>query len=283
MNADAPGRRQVSDLRAGPRARFGEAINELWLNSGKMQIKQIAARSGWSATTVSDILHGKRFPEIQKAEEIVSTFGGNFEQIREQWHKCNREMNGPAAVRPEGVTDVTFPASWYTTNSEFYGACREGVMAAVHDIRVTYIRQCPPNEVTSTEAEQYFAAILDWATEPGARSVTRVFGVPAGPSDARTKLLQFLRLHLREINERNLKSYTPMVYEYTARADGLNMALFDTDVAFLAISVGYRAQRLNGVRFDNEQYTRSLIEYFDQLSAGCTPLTDYLAALDEEP
>lgn len=273
----------MSDLKAGPRTRFGEAINDLWLSSGKMQIKQIAARSGWSATTVSDILHGKRFPEIEKAEEIVSTFGGDFEQLRGQWHKCNREMNDPAAVRPEGVTDVTFPASWYTTNSEFYGACREGVMAAVHDIRVTYIRQCPPDEVTSTEAGQYFATILDWAAEPGARSVTRVFGVPVGPSDARTKLLQFLTRHLREINERNLKNYTPMVYEYTARADGLNMALFDTDVAFLAISVGYRPQRLNGVRFDNEQYTKSLIEYFDQLSAGCIPLTDYLAALGDKP
>jgi transcriptional regulator with XRE-family HTH domain len=274
----------VSDPKAGPRARFGEAIRDLWLSSGKMMIKQIATRSGWSATTVSDILHGKRFPEpVEKAEDIVTAFGGNFEVIRQLWHECNREMNGPAATRPEGVEDLTIPASWYTTNSEFYDACRQGVLAATQDIRVTYIRRCPPNEVTSKEAAQYFGAILDWAALPGARSVTRVYGVPAETSLARTKLLRFLRLHLQEVNDRDLKNYAPLVYEYTARADGLNMALFDEDVAFLAISLGYSPQRLSGIRVDSERYTKSLITYFDQLSAGCTQLADYLAALGEEP
>lgn len=274
----------VSDPKAGPRGRFGEAMTDLWLRSGKMMIKQIADRSGWSATTVSDILHGKRFPEpIEKAEDIVTAFGGDFEEIRQLWHKCNREMNGPSATRPEGVEDVTFPASWYTTNSEFYDACRQGIMAATQDIRVTYIRQYPPNEITSTEAAQYFAAILDWAAAPGARSVTRVYGVPAEASVARTKLLRFLRLHLQEITDRDLRNYAPLVYEYTARADGLNMALLDEDVSFLAISLGYSPQRLSGIRIDSERYTKSLITYFDQLSAGCTSLADYLAALDGKP
>jgi hypothetical protein len=88
-------------------------------------------------------------------------------------------------------------------------------------------------------------------------------------------------MHLQEITDRDLKNYTPLVYEYTARADGLNMALFDEDVSFLAISLGYNSQKLSGVRIDNERYTRSLITYFDQLSGGCTHLRDYLATVDE--
>jgi transcriptional regulator with XRE-family HTH domain len=274
----------MPDPKAGPRGRFGEAMRDLWLGSGKMMIKQIAKRSGWSATTVSDILHGKRFPEpIEKAEDIVTAFGGNFEDIRRLWYECNREMNGPGGTRPEGVEDVTFPASWYSTNSEFYDACRQGVMSATQDIRVTYIRQCPPNEVSSTQAAEYFAAILDWAAaEPGERSVTRIYGIPSEASTARTGLLRFLRMHLQEITDRDLKNYTPLVYEYTARADGLNMALFDQDVSFLAISLGYNSQKLSGIRIDNERYTRSLITYFDQLSGGCTPLRDYLPARDEK-
>jgi transcriptional regulator with XRE-family HTH domain len=272
----------MPDSKAGPRGRFGEAMRDLWLGSGKMMIKQVAERSGWSATTVSDILHGKRFPEpIEKAEDIVTAFGGNFEEIRQLWHECNREMNGPGATRPEGVEDVTFPASWYSTNSEFYDACRQGVMSATQEIRVTYIRQCPPNEVSSAQAAEYFGAILDWAAGPGARAVTRIYGIPSNASNARTKLLNFLRAHLQEITDRDLKNYTPLVYEYTARADGLNMALFDEDVSFLAISLGYNSQKLSGVRIDNERYTRSLITYFDQLSGGCTPLRDYLATVDE--
>jgi transcriptional regulator with XRE-family HTH domain len=290
MSTDADGwiRMQVprgggtlSDPKAEARGKFGEAIADLWLRGGQMKIKEIAKRSGYSATTVSDILHGKRLPKREVAQDIVSAFNGDFSEIAELWKDLSRSVYNAIPIAPQGVEDVTLAASWYTTNSEFYAACRQGAMVAMRDIRVTYIRQCPPDEITSTEAADYFAAILDWAAEPGARSATRVFGVPADSSIARTKLLKFLRQHMEEISQRDLRNYTPLVYEYTARADGLNMALFDEEVSFLAISPGYSPQTLSGIRVDSGRYTRLLATYFNQLSSGCTQLADYLAAAKE--
>src|SRR5260221_12282002 len=121
--------------------------------------------------------------------------------------------------------------------------------------------------------------MLDWAEGPGARSVKRIFGVPARESRARRKILDFLRLHLAEVEQRTLRNYQARVYEYTAQADGLNVALFDEDVAFLAIS-GFSAQDLTGMRIDNSQYTRYLVKHFDQLLSGCVLLADYIDQLD---
>jgi transcriptional regulator with XRE-family HTH domain len=283
MNQDAGSLRggTLSDPKAEARGRFGEAIADLWLRSGQMKIKEIAKRSGYSATTVSDILHGKRLPKKEVAQDIVSAFNGDFSELADLWKDLSRSVHNAIPIAPHGVEDVSLAASWYATNSEFYAACRQSVIGAARDIRVTYIRQFPPDEVTSAEAADYFAAILNWAAEPGARSATRVFGVPADSSIARTKLLKFLRQHLEEINQRDLRNYTPLVYEYTARADGLNMALFDEDVSFLAISAGYSPQTLSGIRIDSIKYTRSLVTYFNQLSSGCTPLADYLAVTRE--
>lgn len=267
----------MSDSRADARSRFGQAITDLWIRNGRMQIKEIARRSGYSATTVSDVLHGKRLPKREVAQDIVSAFNGDFGEISALWRDLSKSIYNSIPVTPSGVEDDTLVASWYTTNSEFYAACRQSAMLATREIRVTYIRQCPPNEVTSVEAADYFASILDWAAEPGARSVTRVFGVPAQRSAARVKLIKFLQEHLEEKLQRDLRNYKPLVYEYTARADGLNMALFDEEVSFLAVSSGARnAQTLSGIRIDSDRYTRSLIEYFDQLSSGCTELDDYL-------
>jgi transcriptional regulator with XRE-family HTH domain len=272
----------MANPKTAARTSFGEAVTDLWLRNGQMMIKEIAKRSGYSATTVSDILHGKRFPKIEVAEDVVKAFGGDFGQLSGLWHELNKSRHNAGATAPPGVEDVTLAASWFATNSEFYAACRQSVEAATEDIRVTYIRQCPPNEVTSSEATAYFAAMLDWAAEPLARSVTRVFGVPGKPSTARTNLLNFLQQHMREKNQRNLKNYTPLVFEYTADADGLNMALIDNDVAFLAISAGKYPQKLSGIRIDSSRYTQALITYFDQLSAGCMKLGDYLIGLGME-
>lgn len=272
----------LSDPKSEARTKFGEAVTSMWLRNGQMKIKEVAKRAGYSPTTVSDVLHGKRFPKREVAEDITKAFNGNFAEISELWQDLSESVHNAVPIAPAGVEDVTLAASWYTTNSEFYAACRESAMTATREIRVTYIRQCPPNEVTTTEATDYFAAILDWAAESGTRSVTRVFGVPVETSIARTKLLDFLQQHMQEIRRRDLRNYTPLVYEYTAKADGLNMALFDEDVAFLAISLGWNPQTLSGIRIDSPRYTRSLIVYFNQLSAGCKPLGDYLMSLGME-
>ena len=206
--------------------------------------------------------------------------GANFDDVREFWDELNESIDNVSTATPGGTAYETISATWYQDNGEFYAAARENIMTATREIRATYVRQYPPDEVSTLEAAKYFATMLDWAEGTVARSVKRIFGVPADESRARRKILDFLRVHLTEIEQRKLKNYQARVYEYTAKADGLNMALFDEDVAYLAIS-GFSAPDLTGMRIESGQYTKYLVKHFDQLLSGCTLLADYLDNLDK--
>lgn len=280
LGVEALVRESQTEMREAALHRFGEAIRMLRRRSAPhMTIRDIAKRAGYSPTSISDVINCKRFPSRHLAECITGAMNVEFEEIRELWEELDESLDTIPPVAPEGVSDANICATWFHDNSEFYAAGRDSIMTATREIRVTYVRQYPPDEVSTDEAAKYFAAMLDWAGGPGARSVKRIFGVPALESRARRKILDFLRRHSAEIEQRELKNYQARVYEYTARADGLNMALFDEDVAFLAIS-GFSAPDLTGMRIDNIQYTKYLVKHFDQLLSGCVLLADYIEDLD---
>lgn len=269
-----------AQARAEARSKFGEAVTALWMSGNPpMRIKDIARRSGFSATTVSDVLHGKRFPTKDVTQCIVAAIGADFNEVSQLWHELSVSVHNAVPVAPAGVFDEGISISRYQDNGEFYAAARQSIMTATREIRVTYVRQYAPDEVSSSEAAEYFAAILDWAGQPGARSVKRIWGVPTSGMRARSRIIDYLRQHLAEVEERNLKNYQARVYEYTAAADGLNVALFDQDVAFLAIS-GFGPQDLSGMRLDSPTYTAALVKHFDQLLAGSKELHEYFEDLD---
>jgi transcriptional regulator with XRE-family HTH domain len=265
-----------SDVRAEARRVFGQAISQNWLSTRPdMKIKDIAARSGYSATTVSDVLHGKRFPRKEVAECIVTAWGGNFGEIADLWLRLSESVHNSVPVAPTGVHDDVIAATWYEDNGEFYAAARQSIDTANREIRATYIRQYPPSDVASAEASRYFESMLEWAGRPGPRSLNRIFGVPTGSARIRRRFVDFLAQHLLEIEGRQIKNYQARVFEYTALGDGLNMALFDRDISFVAVS-GHGPQNLTGMRVDSEQYTGYLVAYFDQFLSGCEHLAEYL-------
>jgi transcriptional regulator with XRE-family HTH domain len=95
----------VTDPKTSPRTearrKFGEAVIKLRLKSNPdMTIKEIARHSGWGPTTVSDVLHGKRFPKKEVARDIVTAFGGDFEEINALWDWCTMSSQSrPSACR----------------------------------------------------------------------------------------------------------------------------------------------------------------------------------------
>jgi hypothetical protein len=213
-------------------------------------------------------MSGKRFPKKELAQRIVNGFGGDFDELSALWDECNAVQHG--ATRSPSRTITRF-----RNNSEFYGAARESILASTEQIRVTYARQYPPSEVSTPEAREYFSTMLDWAAQPGDRSVTRIFGVPVDSPAARRRVTEYLEQHRVEIDRRKLWNYQARVFEYTARADLLNMALFDDGVAYIAVS-GHHPQNLSGVRVAGNEYATLLVAHFEQLLAGCKPLADYL-------
>lgn len=265
----------------GPRSRetFSQKLREIKsINCPDMPLKKLATECHCSPTTISDIIHGKRWPRREQAESIVRVLGGDWSEVGRLWQDLYNPANSYQDA-PKDVGDEDAAMSWYEDNGEFYAAGRQAVDLAASCIRVTYIRQWTPDKLTSREAADYFASILDWAELPGVRSAMRVFGVPTGDEEMRSDIIGFLRDHHKTVRERNLKNYTPKVYEYSVSADGVNMAIFDEDVSFIVVS-GTNAQRLEGMRIVNKRYTQMMIRYFDQLFLACVPLSRYLASLN---
>ena len=249
--------------------RFGESVKALWLRiNPDLTLREIAQAAQTGATTVSDVMAGRRFPKKDLAQRIVTGFGGDFDELSELWDELNALQHGSVKSSPRTI-------SRFRNNSEFYAAARESILAAADQIRVTYARQYPPSEVSTPEAREYFATMLDWAARPGDRSVTRIFGVPVDSPAARRHVIEYLEQHRVEIERRELWNYEARVFEYTARADLLNMALFDDNVAYIAVS-GHHPQKLSGVRVIGSEYATLLVAHFEQLLAGCKPLADYL-------
>lgn len=280
--ADWPVPDARTEAKSEARRAFGEAIYSLWLRvNPDLPIKEIASRSKLSATTISDVLHGKRFPKRAVAQRIVNAIGGDFAELSQLWNELSSSLHHAGPIAPAGVHDTTVRITYYQDNSEFYAAARQSILTATRQLRVTYGRQFPPDEVSSREASDYFAAILDWAGQPGARSVKRIFALPAVDAPPRRHLISYLKRHKAETEDRGLRNYQARVYEYTATADLLNMALFDQDVTFIAISA-HHPQDLHGMRIDSSEVTKALITHFDQLLPGCSPLAEFLERLGQE-
>ena len=70
-------------------------------------------------------------------------------------------------------------------------------------------------------------------------------------------------------------NYEARVLPWHTSADGLNMALLDESVAFLAFSGGGR-QKLNGFSVQDATFVKYFLAHFDQLWYGLEPLENYL-------
>ena len=250
--------------------RWGEAVRALLqrVNPG-MTITEMARESGISQTAVREQLYGNQFPGLERAQRLVAAIGADWYEIEGLWNELNALRRGFGAPSVSVITR-------YRDNSEFYAAAGESISTATGQIRVTYARQYPPSDVSTPEAAEYFASMLDWAAQPGARSVERIFGVPIASSGARGRMLSYLHQHALEIEEKGLSKYQPYVFEYTAKADLLNMALFDREVAFIAVSGHHHPENLSGVRIMDSEYAALLVSHFEQLLPGCQRLADYL-------
>jgi hypothetical protein len=262
--------RSVRDGQAEARSRWGEALKALLQRvHPDMTITEMARESGLSPTAVRDQLSGSLFPRLERAQRLVAAIGGDWYEIEGLWNELNALKRGFSAPSARVITR-------YHDNSEFYAAARESISMATRQIRVTYARQYPPPDVSTSEATEYFKEMLDWASGPGARSVERIFGVPVASSGAQERMVSYLQQHALEVKEKGLSKYRPYVFEYTAKADLLNMALFDREVAFIAVSGHHHPENLSGVRIMDSEYATLLVTHFEQMLPGCQPLADYL-------
>ncbi|MBB4979602.1 MULTISPECIES: helix-turn-helix domain-containing protein [Streptomyces] len=281
----------------GPQARFAAELRELRRqNLTKPTLDALGRSMGCARSNVSLILSGRRFPSWEHMCALVEALGGNPADWRDRWLGARREIEeagragdaGPAAPPPllPPVASVLAGGEalpgihWYKDNREFYEAAAERVRGAASEIRVTYTRRYPPDQTSTNASREYFRSVLDWAAADSedVRAVRRIIGVPEREGVPDKDVLAWVRRHHEEAE--GILNYEAAVLRWTAAADGLNMALIDDSVAFLAFSGGSR-QRLDGFSVEHPRFMGYFAAYFDQLWVALPSLAHYLEELPD--
>jgi transcriptional regulator with XRE-family HTH domain len=286
----------MPELQPEPQRAFAAELRELRMKCGKPTEQEIARQMNCGRTTVSDLLNGRRFPTWDQTQALVGALLRDESakvdpRWNARWLATSRALDtlrhGQApfadqAVRPpqeafsvEQTATSLISTTWYRDNPEFYRAGTRYMRAANAEIRVTYVRQYPPTVFTTPASAEYFATILAWARQEteSQRSVRRVIGVPHKEGVPDPAMLTWIRRHREETAD--ILNYEANVLPWHTAGDGLNIALVDEDVAFLAFSGGGR-QKLNGFSVADPTFVGYFIRHFDQLWATLEPLDDYL-------
>ena len=278
------------------RLQFAVLLHDLKQRAGDPTEEAIALRMKCGRTTVSDLLRGRRFPKWEMFSAFVVACGADPEAWRPQWRQAREALErlrlglvppstqepvpspvsaGMGLPMPAELGHSTLTAFWYQNNPEFYRAAADRVRTAKSEVRLTYIRRYPPNQYTTTAASEYFRAVLAWAAEDvdDERTVRRIIGVPQPDGVLDPDVLTWLREHRDQT--RRILTYEVRILPWEADADGLNMALIDDSIAFLAFSGGPR-QRLNGFSVEDPRFLGYFAGYFEQLWAGTKQIDPYL-------
>ncbi|MFJ8547346.1 helix-turn-helix domain-containing protein [Streptomyces sp. NPDC093586] len=286
-----PGQRTSSEP-PEPQLAFAAELRELRRRTFKKPTEEaLARRIGCGRSTVSAILNGRRFPNWEHMSAFVEACGEDPSRWRDRWLRAYRQIEEaskglrssipelPLIGGPETRGDALLAAHWYRDNREFYEAAAARARQARSEIRVTYTRRYPPTQYTTRASAEYFQTIVDWASEESddERSVRRIIGIPERNGLPDRDMFSWARQHYDD--SKHILNYEANVLRWTAAADGLNMALIDDSVVFLAFSGGPR-QRLNGFSVEDPTFMTYFAAYFDQLWAALQPLGTYLSEVD---
>ncbi|WP_225828389.1 helix-turn-helix domain-containing protein [Streptomyces naphthomycinicus] len=275
-----------------PQLAFAAELRELRRRTFRKPTEDALARKmECGRSTVSAILNGRRFPSWEHTAAFVEACGEDPSRWRERWLRADRQIEeatkglrtphvpAPALGGPALQGDALLTAYWYRDNREFYEAASARVRQARSEIRVTYTRRYPPTQYTTRASAEYFRTILDWAGQDSddERSVRRIIGIPERDGRPDRDMLSWVRQHHEA--SKDILNYEANVLRWTAAADGLNMALIDDSVVFLAFSGGPR-QKLNGFSVEDPTFMTYFAAYFEQLWASLQPLGAYLGEVD---
>lgn len=276
-----------------PQLAFAAELRELRRRTFKKPTEEaLARRIGCGRSTVSAILNGRRFPNWEHTAAFVEACGEDPSRWQDRWLRAGRQIEEaskglrssltqlPLIGGPEAQGDALLAAHWYRDNREFYEAASARVRQARSEIRVTYTRRYPPTQYTTRASAEYFRTILEWASEDSddERSVRRIIGIPERDRLPDRDMFSWARQHYED--SKHILNYEANVLRWTAAADGLNMALIDDSVVFLAFSGGPR-QRLNGFSVEDPTFMTYFAAYFEQLWAALQPLGTYLNEVDD--
>lgn len=103
------GRRETPvDPAAGPVPRFAHELRKLRREAGGVTYRELARRTPYSVTALSQAAAGEQFPSLQVALAYVRACGGDEGEWEERWQEADREVRESAAIRRDDDTDPPY-------------------------------------------------------------------------------------------------------------------------------------------------------------------------------
>jgi hypothetical protein len=201
-----------------------------------------------------------RDPLVKALKETLERYIANQSSLAVGQLKLDQLARDDGVAARGSETDNAAIGLWYARyrdHEEVYSALAQQVVLTRRRIMTTYFRRKPPDHYASHSAPEYFAAILAWANEPGARSVRRIICAP------NAEMRGWASRHYEECRE--IKNYEVQVIPWSVDADGINIALFDDSVIFLVFSGEATFQDIVGIRLESKQLLSCFESYFNQL------------------
>ena len=211
----------------------------------------------YSRTSLSKTL---RDPLAKTLKATLERYIANQSNLTVGQLKLDQLARDAGVAAHGSETDNAAIGLWYARyrdHEEVYSALAQQVRLAKRRIMTTYFRRKPPDHYASQSAPEYFTTILEWANEPGVRSIRRIICAP------NAEMRSWASRHCEECRE--IKNYEVQVIPWVVDADGINIALFDDSVIFLVFSGEATFQDIVGIRLESKQLFSCFESYFNQL------------------
>ncbi|MCK2212794.1 helix-turn-helix domain-containing protein [Actinomadura sp. ATCC 31491] len=121
------GRRETPlDPAAGPVQRFAAALRELRREAGGLTYRAMAARAGYSVTTLSQAAAGERLPSLPVVLAFVRACGGDAAEWERRWHEAAEAAARERAAEEEPAAGPYLGLAAYGTGDagRFFGRDR---------------------------------------------------------------------------------------------------------------------------------------------------------------
>ncbi|MGW3377420.1 helix-turn-helix domain-containing protein [Streptomyces hydrogenans] len=104
-------------------AHFASHLQLLLARAGDPSVRQLATKTGYGKSTISDALAGKRLPTWPVAKALGTAFGADVDDLRERWANAKGKPDAPAPDAPDWLTSVRTDIPDLVTNRGLAEVC----------------------------------------------------------------------------------------------------------------------------------------------------------------
>ncbi|MFD6033317.1 helix-turn-helix domain-containing protein [Streptomyces griseoincarnatus] len=101
---------------------FARRLQQLHATAGAPSMRQLAARTGYGKSTISEAFAGRRLPTWALVEKLAGALGADPGEVREWWVAA-RGRSTPVQQVPDWLTSVRADVPEITTGLDFEQAC----------------------------------------------------------------------------------------------------------------------------------------------------------------